>query len=235
MLYFLIGCALFALFIFSLRHLATVSPSNLANAVRTFVGVFSALAGSGLLMAGRVGLAAVAIGAAFMAFRSLRASSAGLHGDHSNGESRVRTAFLDMSLDTVTHEMNGEILAGTHKGRTLSDLGIESLVDLWNEVRRDDPQSISLVEAYLDFRDADWRDGLGTAGDNSGAPSDSPLMDDRTALEILGLDEGASAEDIGRAHRQLLSKLHPDHGGSNYLAAKINEAKAHLLRSRRSP
>jgi curved DNA-binding protein CbpA len=49
------------------------------------------------------------------------------------------------------------------------------------------------------------------------------------ALKVLGLQDGASADDVRAAHRRLMLQNHPDKGGTDYIAAKINEAKDVLL------
>jgi DnaJ homolog subfamily C member 19 len=61
------------------------------------------------------------------------------------------------------------------------------------------------------------------------SPPRGPRMDRSEALHVLGLQNGATVDDIRNAHRRLQKDFHPDKGGSNYLAAKINEAKDVLL------
>jgi len=99
-----------------------------------------------------------------------------------------------------------------------------------------DPQSHALLEAYLDRTHPNWREAFaGDAGASAGAGQGAPgsggagPMTREEALAILGLAEGASESDIRTAHRSLMKQFHPDQGGSDYLAAKINEAKDLLL------
>ena len=93
-----------------------------------------------------------------------------------------------------------------------------------------------MLETYLDRRFGDsWRgddeagsESGGSAGGGNGGNASGPLTESE-ALDILGLEPGASREEIIQAHRRMMQKVHPDHGGSNYLAARINEAKECLL------
>ncbi|MGC2204071.1 MAG: DnaJ domain-containing protein, partial [Stellaceae bacterium] len=87
----------------------------------------------------------------------------------------------------------------------------------------------------LDRVRPDWRDELAGAGARSSGNAGGtarPASGDMTVEEayaILGLGPGADAEAIKEAHRRLMVKLHPDHGGSDYLATKINRARDVLL------
>jgi len=145
--------------------------------------------------------------------------------------SRVRTAFMEMELEHDTGAMHGRILVGRHEGRSLDALDVATLVGLLPEI---DEESRALLATYLDRRDPAWRDhAQGDAAAGRGAAPASGPMTEQEAYQILGLAPGASAEEIGRAHRNLMKKLHPDQGGTTYLAARINEAKATLLRRHR--
>jgi len=141
--------------------------------------------------------------------------------------SRVRSAFVEMELDHDTGAMQGRILAGPHEGQSLDALDVTTLLGLLPQI---DEESGALLAAYLDRREPGWREhAQGGASAGSGARR-SGKMTEEEAYQILGVKTGASAEEIGRAHRTLMKKLHPDQGGSTYLAAQINEAKEVLLR-----
>lgn len=144
--------------------------------------------------------------------------------------SRVRTAFLELELDHDSGAMHGTILAGSRRGTGLDDLPVEQLAALVSEF---DDESRALLVAYLDRREPGWREHAhADAAAGRGAPASGKMSDDE-AYQILGLQPGASADDIARAHRTLMKKFHPDQGGTTYLAARINEAKEVLMRRHR--
>ena len=152
----------------------------------------------------------------------------------------VRTALLEMSLDQATGALAGHVLAGTFTGRELGGLSRTDLAQLWRECRAGEAQSRQLLEAYLDRRWPEWRAEMprGSGGDGgsgnaqSGAAVVRGPMTRQEAFEVLGLPANAGLEESKSAHRNLMKRLHPDQGGSNYLAAKINEAKEVLLGKR---
>ena len=137
--------------------------------------------------------------------------------------SEIETAFLSMRLDHDTGEMDGTVLQGRHEGRTLRELGLPELLELLDECRGD-RQSMAVMEAYLDRVHEDWR------GHRRPPPGRSPDgMSEDEARAVLGVGPDATREEIVQAHRRLMQRLHPDRGGSDYLAAKLNAAKDLLL------
>jgi hypothetical protein len=141
--------------------------------------------------------------------------------------SSVATPFLRMTLDHDTGTMSGTILSGRFAGMRLDELGASELLALLRECRSQDEEGARLLEAYLDRLHPDWRDEL--RGEPGAAPPVAGDISVEEAYAILGLSPGASAAEIKEAHRRLMTKLHPDHGGSDYLATQINRARDVLL------
>ena len=160
--------------------------------------------------------------------KGFRNAMKGAAGPSAGNVSDVETRYLRMSLDHDTGAMDGVVLEGPYKGRRLAELGPDELMDLLAVCRADDAQSASVLEAYLDRVHGDqWRESFRGRGPDDGA--EPAHMTESEAREILGVDAGASREEIIEAHRRLMQKNHPDRGGSTYLAAKINQAKEILL------
>lgn len=157
----------------------------------------------------------------------------GSRAQRSTGQlSRVRSQFLDMTLDHDSGRLSGQIVDGPNAGRSLDEFDLAQLAAVMTGF---DAESVALLEGYLDRRFPAWRhDAQGDPAGRQGRAASSGKMTDEEAYQILGLQPGAGRDDIGRAHRALMKKLHPDQGGSTYLAARVNEAKDTLLRTHRS-
>ena len=233
-----IGLLALILVMWLLKSFARSDPRYLIKAGKTAGGVV-ALAGAAFLgVRGQVFLA-VPLGVTGLSLLGLQEwlpawirPYAWPFGQKSSGQvSRVRSNFVEMTLDHDSGAMSGTIVAGRLKGASLDTLERSVLVGLLAEF---DEESRNLLAAYLDRRHPRWREDVddgATAGHRS--PTRSGKMSEEEAYQILGLQPGASADDIGRAHRSLMKKLHPDQGGSTYLAARVNEAKDVLLQRRR--
>ncbi len=154
----------------------------------------------------------------------------GMGGGAKANTSQVQSAFLNMTLDHDTGHLDGQVVQGQFSGRGLSSLAFEDLMTLATEVRSD-AESAALLESFLDRAHPDWRDrgaASSRTGDRASAPT-SMMMSEDEALQILGLAKGASTDEIKSAYRRLMAQVHPDKGGTDYLAAKINAAKDFLL------
>ena len=166
-------------------------------------------------------------------FKSFRKRATGSQRPAPGQTSDVETRFLRMSLDHDSGELDGIVLEGPLEGRRLSELKLENLLDLLASCRSEDPKSAAVLEAYLERVHGDsWR-GSDDSSDSGRATGGGDLqgMDLAEARQILDVKADATREDIIEAHRSLMQKMHPDRGGSTFLAAKINQAKTTLLDS----
>ena len=145
-------------------------------------------------------------------------------GSTSSKTSTVASRFLRMNLDHETGKMSGQVLEGEFEHWELDEMERAQLESLLSYCSKNDPDSARLLESYLTQRFPD------ESFENQQPYSESSSQMQRTeALSILGLEGEPDSEAIVNAHRHLMQKLHPDRGGNDYLAAKINQAKDVLL------
>jgi len=231
------GFAAVAILWWFLSSFAHANTATIAKVIRVAGGTLL-LGAAGLLgLRGRIDLAIPLGGCGLwlLGWRALNIPGLGATAKRTSGSSsRVRSALIEMELDHDTGEMDGAILAGIFAGRRLHSLDEAGLHQLLTECRAGDPDGVRLLEAYLDRRFPHWRDE-GHASEHTHG-EDRPragALTEEEAYQILGLEPGASLEVIKQAHRTLMKKLHPDQGGSTYLAARVNQAKDFLLSRRR--
>jgi hypothetical protein len=217
-----------------MRAYAEADPTKLAKLVRGAAIGSAALGAALILLRVPFGFVLLLVGAALplaLQWRALWPQSRGSDSKAQARTSRIDTKNLSMVLDHASGTLDGRVLGGRYLGRRLAELTLDQVLEVRAECQADDPDGLPLIEAYLDrIHGTGWRTGPagGGAGD-AGAPRPSSTMTREEAYAILGLEPGASDADIREAHRRLMMKLHPDQGGSNYLAAKINQAKDLLV------
>lgn len=231
MQYVIIGILLLAVMIGLIQLYSRANPRTLARVARYVIGIVLLGAGIGLLVLRQFffGIALAGVGVAALTRGRIGPFDLG-GGSRSAGQaSKVRARYVEATLDHDTGAMTAMVLEGRFSGRSLDDLSAAELEELRTEASAD-PDSAALVEAYLDRRFPGWReDGEEDEGPGPGRPADAGAMTDEEAYEILGLPAGADEAEIRAAHRRLLKGVHPDQGGSTFLAARINEAKDRLL------
>ncbi|WP_202899170.1 DnaJ domain-containing protein [Methylocapsa aurea] len=235
MIYLLAGLAAFWLGLSALKAFTRANPAALARLIRAGAGAATLLAALFLLLRGRFDMA---IGLGGLGAWLLKLGSGSPWrmfkpvGGAAGRVSCVRSAMIEMELDHETGKMRGTILAGPDEGKLLDSLTRPQCESLYCLCCRDDPEGARLLEAYLDRRFSGWRPTGQDQGDSgpAGARRGSGAMSKDEAYEVLGLQKGASREEVVRSHRSLMKKLHPDRGGTTDLAARVNEAKDVLMR-----
>ena len=241
---FIAGLVALYLVLAAIKQFGRMSPATAAKIVRRGGGALGMLGFALTALRGRFTFASI-LANLVLAFAATRRGGAGPFtaagpsaspftaagpGATAARVSSARSATIETRLDLDTGVMTGLVLAGTFQGRSLDMLARAELLALHAVCRREDPDGALLLEAYLDRRFARWRDADEGQREARGRARDSGAMPRDKAYEILGLAEGASAEEVVRAHRALMKKFHPDHGGSTALAARINLAKDVLLK-----
>ncbi len=234
--YFVLGIALLAGIILASRWYISADPKILVKVLKWLSLGLIIVVGLFLALTGRLAWAFAMLPALFAWFMRFRSAATmfknfsrmaqGAPNEAGESTSEVETRFVHMSLDHASGNMDGEVKEGPYKGCRLGDLSLEKLIELLKTCWSQDEQSAQVLEAYMDRVFPDWRDHAGSNGGNGFFKDE---MDRRKALDILGLDEKATPEQIKEAHHRLIAGLHPDHGGSTYLSAKINRAKDVLL------
>ncbi|MEC9346466.1 MAG: DnaJ domain-containing protein [Pseudomonadota bacterium] len=236
MQWLILGACLLLALVVGAGALVNTDPKRIARTLRLVGGLLLGAAGLGLTLRGfgmigiPAGLFGLSLFARGLGFRGFGLGGPRVRRQPSGGTSSgVSTDSLEMRLDHDSGTVDGRILRGAMKGRMLSDLDQATLVGLWQDWTRDDPEAARLLEGYLDrVHGADWRPGDHR---DSRAKGGGGALTVAEAREILGIGPDASADDIRAAYRRLMKDAHPDHGGSAWYAARLNEARDLLLRT----
>ena len=229
----LYGIAAVTVLWFFLSNFAHANPATLAKLFKVIGGIVSFGITGLLAIRGRIDLALLigSLGAWLLGWSRFTFPNPGGRAQRTSGStSRVRSRLIEMTLDHDTGAMEGSVLAGAFAGQQLGALDEARLRDLLAECQASDPDGARLLDAYLDRRFPLWReDTQNKEQPQADAHPASGIMTPEEAYRILDLHPGATPDQIRQAHRSLMKKLHPDQGGSSYLAARVNQARDLLL------
>jgi len=231
MTYFFIGGVALLAALAAYQYLRRLNPRQWTSSLRWIVGGGAALVAVALVLARRFDIAVFVGAGALQVLRTGRLGPISFEGaaKTEGNVSRVKSHYFAMELDHDTGAVAGRVLEGQFAGADLIDLGETDTRLLIAEIEGD-ADSLSLLESWLDANRAGWREYFAqTDAPGTAPPSGAPIDPRAEAYAVLGLNPGASDEDIKAAHRELMKGVHPDHGGSSYLAAKINAARDFLL------
>ena len=232
MTFLVLGLAVLLVLVAVGRGWVGTDPRKLSKGMRTTGGLLAIAAGVYFSALGReiLGLPLIVIGGSLLGRDVLGTFWPG-RGQARPGPSQLRSSHLEMMLDPRAGTLVGRVVAGRFAGRALDGLSPAEFEMLASELATADPQGSKLLKAYLDRRRAGGGENLhGDPGGGRRQAAGQTAMTEQQAYEVLGLEAGAGAEEVRRAYRALMKKLHPDQGGSTYLAAQVNAAKDLLLR-----
>jgi hypothetical protein len=241
MIPFLIGLVICLVIWGAGRGVIQIRPGSLAKLARKSSVIGCVLIAILFGLRGHLEISGLALGLAwwlngagtFPSLRFGRGSSAGLGGTTAGAVSTLRTAMIEMRIDHATGKMRGTVLAGGFVGRELELMTKAELALLEGECAKLDAEGSRLLQAYLDRRFAGRREDAYADADPGPARRRPGAMTAEEAYEVLGLAPGAPDEAIRRAYKDLMKRLHPDQGGSTYLAARVNQARDVLLNRHR--
>ncbi len=238
----LAGFVLLSAFFALGRWYVAADPKRLIAMARPVLITLVALAATFLALTGRLWFAVMLAPLVLPVLRGLLRGKGRTDGGTAAGRSAIRTRFLEMTLDHEGGRFDGTVLDGPQAGSTLSALPLATLLRLLAHYQAQDAQSAQVLMAYLDRTHPQWHAAAGGSGNGGGRGGDgrsdgdhSPpraepaAMSAAEAYRVLGLQPGASAHEIEDAHRRLIALVHPDKGGSSFLAAQVNRARDVLL------
>ncbi len=240
MSYLILGIALLAGLLLTGQWFINAEPKKIVHSLKwvayvvgAVVAVFFVVSGRAMMLIWLLPILLPWLMRARAAARTAKNFSRMASGGSSGMGSNVSSEFLEMHLDHDTGDMDGVVRKGLHNGKNLRTLSADDLVDLYETYAIQDVESARLLAAYLDRTYPEWRDNVDSTSHHSEDAQNrsSGSMDRAEAFRVLGLDDDADEAAIKAAHHRLIAGLHPDRGGSAYLASKINEARDVLLKS----